>query len=221
MTAEYAFGFGPVRATLSIRPALDTAALVVAVVATLLALAVFGLEPAFQLARTVDIRSALARSASGTRPRLKRQRMVIRWQVAVASGFFILATMFIKGTVQMARHDPGVELDRIAVASLNFENGAWDEGRIRRTLDRVMDEARRDSSVESVSASSGLPFGLPPSMQVAIGAAGDARALGRPPIPALAVTPLTFRTLGIPSSAAVPSQTTTAPAPRRSWSSAS
>ena len=198
MTAEYSFGFGPVRATLSIRPMLDPAAVAVAVVATLVALTVFGLEPAVQLARTVDIRSALARNASGIRPRVKRQRMVIRWQVAVASGFFILATMFIKGTVQMARHDPGVELDQIAVAAFNFDNGAWDEGRIRRTLERVMEEAQRDRSVASVSASTGLPFGVPPSMQIAIGASGDARALGRPPIPALAVTPSIFRTLGIP-----------------------
>jgi predicted permease len=198
MTAEYSFGIGPVRASLSIRPTLDAPALAVAVAATLLALAVFGLEPAVQLARTVDIRSALARNSSGIRPRLKRQRMVIRWQVAVASGFFILATMFIKGTVQMARHDPGVELNRIAVAAFNFENGAWDEGRIRRTLERVMEDAQRDPSVGSVSASTGLPFGVPPAMQLAIGAAGDTRALTRPPIPALAVTPSIFRTLGIP-----------------------
>ena len=197
MTADYSFGFGPVRASLSIRPMLDPAAVTVAVVATILALTVFGLEPAIQLARTVDIRTALARNASGVRPRMKRQRMVIRWQVAVASGFFILATMFIKGTVQMARHDPGVELERIAVAAFNFENGSWDEGRIRRTLERVMEEAQRDSAVASVSASTGLPFGVPPAMQIAIGAAGDARALGRPPIPALAATPSLFRTLGV------------------------
>jgi predicted permease len=198
MTAEYSFGLGAMRVALSVRPILDLPAVAVAVVASLLALAVFGLEPAVQLARTVDIRSALARTASGIRPRLKRQRMVIRWQVAVASGFFILATMFIKGTVQMARHDPGVDLDRIAVAAFNFENGAWNEDRIRRTLERVIEEAQRDPSVASVSASTGLPFGVPPSMQLAIGAAGDARALSRPAIPALAVTPSMFRTLGIP-----------------------
>jgi predicted permease len=198
MTAEYSLGIGAMRIALSVRPILDPPAIAVAVVASLLALAVFGLEPAVQLARTVDIRSALARSATGVRPRLKRQRMVIRWQVAVASGFFILATMFIKGTVQMARHDPGVDLDRIAVAAFNFENGAWTEDRIRRTLERVIEETQRDPSVASVSASTGLPFGVPPSLQLAIGAAGDARALGRPPIPALAVTPSMFRTLGIP-----------------------
>ncbi len=49
--------------------------------------------------------------------------MVIRWQVAIAAGFFILATMFIRGTLDLAAHDSGVDLDRIAVATLNFDNG--------------------------------------------------------------------------------------------------
>ena len=142
MTNEYTFGIAAMRATLSIRPVLNAPALGVALVATLLAIGVFGLEPAVQLARTVDIRSALAAGASGIRPRLRRQRMVIRWQVAVAAGFFIVATMFIRGTIQLARHDTGVDIDRLAVAALNFQNGSWDEGRIRRTIDRVMAEAR-------------------------------------------------------------------------------
>ena len=166
--------------------------------ATLLALGVFGLEPAVQLARTVDIRSALAAGASGIRPRLRRQRMVIRWQVAVAAGFFIVATMFIRGTIQLARHDTGVEMDRLAVAALNFQNGSWDEGRIRRTIDRVMAEAGKDQAVETISASTGLPFGVWPSMDVSIARPEAVQDLARPPVAGLAVTPSLFRTLGIP-----------------------
>ena len=83
--------------TIAIRPALDaTARWPSPSVSTLLAMLVFGLEPAIQLARTADIRSALAAGATGIRPRVGRQRMVIRWQVAIAAGFFIIATMFIR-----------------------------------------------------------------------------------------------------------------------------
>lgn len=198
MTTEYSFGIGQIRATLAIRPTLNGPALGVALASTLLALAVFGLEPAVQLARTLDIRSALAKGASGVRPRARRQRMVIRWQVAIATGFFIVATMFIRGTMQMARHDTGVEMDRIAVAALNFRNGEWDEPRIRRTVDRVLAEMRGRAAVTAVSVSTGLPFGVMPAMEAAIGLPEDAAALTRPPIAALAVTPSLFSTLGTP-----------------------
>ncbi len=198
MTAEYSFGIGQMRATLAIRPALSGPALGVALASTLLALAVFGLEPAVQLARTLDIRSALAKGASGVRPRAGRQRMVIRWQVAIATGFFIVATMFIRGTMQLARHDAGVEMDRIAVAALNFRNGAWDEARIRRTVDRVLTETRGQAAVAAVSASTGLPFGVMPAMAATIGVPEDPAALTRPSIAALAVTPMLFSTLGTP-----------------------
>ncbi len=156
------FNVGPMRAlTIAIRPALDGRAVAVAIVSTLLAVLVFGLEPAIQLARTADIRSALAAGATGIRPRVGRQRMVIRWQVAIAAGFFIISTMFIRGTLNLAAHDSGVDLDRIAVAALNFDNGVWNEDRIRRAIDRVIEEGRAEPAIEAVSASTGLPFGMP------------------------------------------------------------
>ena len=192
------FAIGPMRAlTIAIRPALNTEAIVVAVVSTLLALLVFGLEPAIQLARTVDIRSTLAAGASGIRPRVGRQRMVIRWQVAIAAGFFIIATMFIRGTLNLAAHDSGVDLDRIAVATLNFDNGVWNENRIRRAIDRVIDEGRAEPAIEAVSASTGLPFGVPPMLQLAVAHPDDLEALKRPPMLAVSATPAFFRGLGI------------------------
>jgi len=197
MTTDYvmAVPFGGA-VTLSIRPALNTQAVSVAFVSMLLALAVFGLEPAIQLARTVDIRAALASGATGVRPRLKRQRMVIRWQVAVAAGFFIVATMFIRATIEQSRHDPGIDMDRVAVAVLNFDNGAWDEARIRRTLDRVFEEARRQQGIDAVAASTGLPFGVP-ALQIGVTTETTAEDAKRLVYTGVAATPSLFRTLGI------------------------
>jgi predicted permease len=197
MTTDYAMGlpFGGAL-TLSIRPALNAQAISVAFVSMLLALAVFGLEPAIQLARAVDIRTALATGASGVRPRVKRQRMVIRWQVAIAAGFFIVATMFIRSTIAQARHDPGIDMDRVAVAVLNFDNGAWDEARIRRTLDRVFEEARRQQGIEMVAASTGLPFGVP-ALQIGVTTDTTTEAAKRLAYSGVAATPSLFRTLGI------------------------
>ena len=197
MTTDFVLGlpFGGA-ATFSIRPAVNAQAVTVAIAALLLALGVFGLEPAVQLARTLDIRSALAAGATGIRPRVRRQRMVIRWQVAIAAGFFIIATMFIRSTINQARHDPGIDMDRIAVAVLNFDNGEWDEARIRRVVDRVMDEGRGDRAIETIAASTGLPFGVP-SLQVSVANPDDVDGLKRAPVSAVASTPSLFRALGI------------------------
>jgi len=197
MTTDYVMGvpFGG-SVTLSIRPALNAHAVSVAFISMLLALAVFGLEPAIQLARTIDIRTALATGATGVRPRVKRQRMVIRWQVAIAAGFFIIATMFIRSTISQSRHDPGIDMDRVAVAVLNFDNGAWDEARIRRTLDRVFEEARRQRGIEAVAASTGLPFGVP-ALQIGVTTETTEAAAKRPTYTGVAATPSLFNTLGI------------------------
>lgn len=196
MTTDYVivpFGGG---LTLSIRPELNPRAVSVALISMLLALTVFGLEPAIQLARSVDIRTALATGATGVRPRVRRQRMVIRWQVAIAAGFFIVATMFIRSTIAQSRHDPGIDMNRVAVAVLNFDNGAWDEARIRRTVDRVFEEAGQQQTIETVAASTGLPFGVP-ALQIVVTSEATAEAAKRPAFTGVAATPSLFRTLGI------------------------
>jgi putative ABC transport system permease protein len=197
MTTDFVLGltFGA-NATLSIRPAANLQAMAVAGVSLLLSLAVFGLEPAVQLARAVDIRTALANGAAGARPRMRRQRMVIRWQVAIAAGFFIVATMFIRSTLQQARHDPGVDLDRFAIAVLNFDNGIWDDARVRRAVDRVISESQSEASLSVVAASTGLPFGVP-SSHATIARVGDVDGLKRQPVAAVSTTPGLFRTLGV------------------------
>jgi predicted permease len=197
MTTDYVMGvpFGGA-VTISIRPALNAQAVSVALISLLLALAVFGLEPAIQLARTVDIRTALATGASRVRPRLKRQRMVIRWQVAIAAGFFIVATMFIRSTIAQSRHDPGIDMDRVAVAVLNFDNGGWDEARVRHTIDRVFEEARRQQAIETIAASTGLPFGVP-ALQIGLTTDTTGDAAKRLAYTGVAATPSLFSTLGI------------------------
>ena len=51
---------GGERWTLEIRPVINAPALAVAVVSLLMSLLVFGLEPALQVTRSLDVRSALA-----------------------------------------------------------------------------------------------------------------------------------------------------------------
>ncbi len=151
---------GGERWTLEIRPVINAPALAVAVVSLLMSLLVFGLEPALQVTRSLDVRSALAAGAGVGAIRTGRQRMLIRWQVAISAGFFVIATMFVKFTIAEARHDPGIDLERIGVAVVNLRSAAWDETRVNRAIERVLAEGRRDGSVEALAVSTSLPFGV-------------------------------------------------------------
>ena len=196
MTQEFTMVAPPMgRLTLSIRPEINRDALLVSIGALLLSLVVFGLEPAVHLARTLDVRAALAASATGIRPRVRRQRMILRWQVAVAAGFFIVATMFIRATVEQARHDSGIDHDRLAVATLSFQPASLDAARAQRAVERVVSEAAQHPSVESVAASTGLPFGVPALQVNATTLGGQANAARAA---AIAATPSIFRVLGVP-----------------------
>ena len=80
--------------------------------------------------------------------------------MAIAAGFFIIATMFVKYSIAEARHDSGIDLDRIAVAVLNFDTPPWDEPRARQVFDRLMRELGGHPSIAEVSLAGGLPFGV-------------------------------------------------------------
>jgi putative ABC transport system permease protein len=200
MDTEYslAMPFGG-RTTLSFHPALSAPALTIAVSSLLIALVVFGLEPAIQLTRTLDVRGALAGGPAAGPQHGRRQRLLLRWQVAIAAGFFIIATMFVKYSIAEARHDSGIDLDRIGVAVLNFDTPEWNEPRARRMFDRVLDELGRDPSVEAASLSTGLPFGVPSTLRLSISPLEQTSAARMDPevMTAIAGAPSMFRTLGV------------------------
>jgi predicted permease len=191
-----------VSASMSLQPAVDVPALLMASAALLVSLVVFGLEPAIQLTRTRDVRGLLAESAGGVgAPKAKRQRMLLRWQVAISTGFFILASVSVRYAFMELGHDSGVQIDRFAVAMLDFHTQGWDETRARRVLDRVVQEAARQPGIESIAVSTGLPLRTPsPAVQV------DLSTLDKPIVPKgsytgvylVAATPGIFRTIGVP-----------------------
>jgi predicted permease len=176
LDTEFSFfsAFGGV-VTLTIETMVDARVVAIAGVSLLLSLIVFGLEPAFQLTRSSDLRSTLAEGGGsvGT-PRVKRQRRLLRYQVAISVGFFIVATMFVRYTIAEAAHDTGVAMDRMGVALVNLRAQRWDEARVRTTVERVLDEAREDPSLSAVAVSSGMPFGIRIPITLAIAAPGAA-----------------------------------------------
>jgi putative ABC transport system permease protein len=185
--------------SLTLRPSLNVPSLAVASAAVLLSLLVFGLEPAVQLTRRGDVRNDLsAGTGSVGLPRAGRQRTLLRWQVAISAGFFIIATLFVRHTVAEMRHDSGVQMDRLGIVSLNFDTQRWSESRARRVLDRVLEDARQDPAIEAVAVSAGLPFGMPGRLSVALGTPDKPIGAGQDATAAIAATPTVFRALGVP-----------------------
>ena len=154
----------------SAQPEINASVLAVSVVAMVLSLLVFGLEPAMQLTRKAGVRDELtAASGSVGVPKTKRQHRLLRWQVAISAGFFIIAAMTVRYLAAEARHDSGIDLDRIAVAHLDFYLQRWDEPRARSAIARILEEAHREPGVQVAAVSSGLPFGttISPSLMFA------------------------------------------------------
>ena len=144
----------------SIRPRVDLSALIVTLTGSLLALVVFGLEPALRLTRRRDVRDDLAAESGAVGvPNTRRQRRLLRWQVAISAAFFIIATMCVRYLVAGARHDPGVNLDRMAISVVSFYSQQWDEARARAAVDRILRTAERTPGIQ-VAVSTGLPFGM-------------------------------------------------------------
>jgi putative ABC transport system permease protein len=187
------------RVTVAFQPVLNVPALAVAACSLLLALVVFGLEPAIQMTRASDVRGALAAGTAAGPPRSRRQRILLRWQVAISAGFFIIATMFVKYSIAEARHDSGIDLDRLAVAVLDFAAPAWDEPRARRAFERLQSELAGHPSIAEASLSTGLPFGAQSALRLAIVPAERAGEAGVQPhvVPAIAAAPTLFRTMGV------------------------
>ncbi|OFW22941.1 MAG: hypothetical protein A3G21_01370 [Acidobacteria bacterium RIFCSPLOWO2_12_FULL_66_21] len=188
------------RGAFPIAPELDLSALLIAAGALLLSVAVFGLEPALQLTRSSVSPDLTSPAASVGAPRSRRQRALVRWQVAISTCFFLVAAILVRVVISEARHDPGIALERLGLATVHFRLQRWDEAQARRAIDSTLAAAARTDGIESVAASSGMPFGMTMTPFVSIAAvdkpfSGDANKFDGL---LLSATTDIFRALGVP-----------------------
>ncbi|MEP6915552.1 MAG: ABC transporter permease [Acidobacteriota bacterium] len=149
----------PGLAPVSFQPEVSRKALAAAAGALLLALTVFGLEPALRLTRRGTTRVDGPSSTSAGVPSMRRQRVLLRCQVAVSAGLFMIAALFVRHVVDAARHDPGVEMSGMAVGVVNFALQGWDRTRGLRTVERIQ-QPGGGPAPDAIAVSSGLPFGI-------------------------------------------------------------
>jgi predicted permease len=184
--------------TIRFVPEINLAVLAVAAGATVLALIVFGLWPALQATRQ-DVRGRLGAGAAATAPKWRLHRNLIAWQVFGSVALLMVAAMTVKAIAAFGAHDPGVDYERLAVAQLDFSLNGKDEARSRVLLDGILSAARAQPGFGSVSASTGLPFGMmPPSAVVTTPQRPfvDSRDVGEY-TNVIAATPEIFGTLGM------------------------
>jgi predicted permease len=180
------------RPALVVEPRLDAFVLIASFGATLFALLVAGVGPALQSTRA-DVRAALAADAGhGSVPRWFGRRLLIAAQVAVSVVLLAVAALFLGQLREESQLDSGLDVDRLAVAEVEFGDQGYDETRTRRVIASVVGQLANRRDVEAVAVSSGLPIGLttPGSFL------GPEEA--RTPAEFVAATPGIFDALGVP-----------------------
>ena len=180
---------------------MNVPAVLVAAGALLASMLVFGLEPALALTR--DTMSAQLSSEAGAAPprRRRRQRAFIRWQVATSVCFFLIAAVLARLLVTEARHDSGVAIDELAMASVHFTLQGWDEtARAPSDGSRAGSWAPSIGQLRSVAVSSGLPFGLQmtPTAQITTPDRPFVKGVHAETADVLVASPNIFSTLGVP-----------------------
>jgi predicted permease len=145
---------------LHFEPRLDFAALFIAAFAAMLSLIVAGLVPALQSTRE-DLRSALATDASpGTRPRWRGRRILIAAQVTVSVLLLSITALYVDDVRRQSYHNSGLELERLALAEVDFTAQGYEEARVRQIANVVLEQMERRPDVDAAAVSSGLPVGV-------------------------------------------------------------
>lgn len=144
---------------IQIEPSFERPVVAVAAAAAVLAFLIFGVGPAIHLTRS-NLRDVLATDRSTALPRWRGRQALIAGQVAVSVALSAVAGLFGQQIARNAINDTGVDLERLALVTLDFRLQAQDEPVARETLRAVLELSRRERGVEAVTLSSGLPFGV-------------------------------------------------------------
>ena len=142
--------------TIPFRPEIDAAVLTAAVLATLIAVVVFGLWPAFASTRA-DIRRGVGAGASATTPKWRLHRTMIAWQVCGSVALLLVAIM----CVRILTYGPGswgrARYDNLAVAQIDFTLNGLDDVRARQVTATILDGLRAQPERLRAGASNGTP----------------------------------------------------------------
>jgi putative ABC transport system permease protein len=182
-----------------LQPQMDPAVLVVAAIAVISSLVVFGLLPALELTRT-NLRHRLPSDGVSRRGQWRKRQRLLIGQVAASTALFLIAAICVKVIARESAHDPGFDLPHLAIGVTNFGSLHWSEARTRGLIQRVDALAQAERGFEAVALASGAPVGLIITPLCQVGKTDNSLVNRGAGVEGqvLASTPEVFRTLGIP-----------------------
>jgi predicted permease len=163
---------------------LDSTALAFAAGASLVTVLVFGLVPAWRIssADAAEAMKAYATRSSGGRGAVRFRAALTTAQIAFSMVLLVLAGLFTRSLMNVAREDLGMSIESVAQFSISPRLNAYDAERLAELYDRVEEGIAAQPGVLAVG-SAWLPVlgtfsvGGPMSVQgVDVGASADAAA---------------------------------------------
>jgi predicted permease len=123
----------------------------------------FGLGPAWRLART-DLVSQVKEQAgedsrTGRFRRLGARNLLVATQIALSLGLLTAAGLFMRGAIKAGAADPGYRLDHQVLAAVDTGLAGYDEPRSRDLYRRLMERLRSIPGVQAASLASVVAFG--------------------------------------------------------------
>jgi putative ABC transport system permease protein len=125
----------------------------------------FGIFPAFEMARRhpVDALGEASRWATRGRKQHRLQQALVVSQLAISLILFVGAGLFVEGFIEEMRAKTGFNENNILTASVSLRGPGYDSSEKRAAFFvNVADQLRSESQVESVALTDALPFRFPP-----------------------------------------------------------
>ena len=127
-----------------------------------LATVAFGLWPALRLSRP-DLLSSLKDQAGEVSGRIGGRITVrgalVTAQIALSLALLVLSGLFVRGAAAGVSADPGFSLDGLIVSEMDPRIGGFTPGQSRELRGRILKRLRGTAGINSVAASSVIPFG--------------------------------------------------------------
>jgi predicted permease len=138
--------------------AIDRRVLAFTLGVSLVATLVFALAPALRVSR-IDAAAMLdiAGHPAGRR-HFTGVRGIVVAQTALSYLAVVVALLFVRSLLNLRSADPGFEIGREVVVSLDFASRGYDEPRAQQALVQVLDRLRVQPSLESASAADSAPL---------------------------------------------------------------
>ena len=125
----------------------------------------FGLGPAWKLSHTDIVSHLKEQPGAGRQKRslwgvLSPRNLLVVGQIAISLVLLTSTGLFLRGALNAAHANPGFPLENSILAEVDMSLTDFDEARIRRLYNTIVEDLRALPGVEAASYASIVPFGL-------------------------------------------------------------